>query len=110
MCCLPLLAALTLSAASCSYMKRWEMETGRMTALVKALNWGILSYVLIGHMVDWDQKEKNTVTIGYTLSYHGALLIYYFFYKHSSSSSCCLFAAFTLITLFSLLLYLSLSL
>lgn len=62
MCCLPLQMDLTLCATSCLYMKPWEM--GRTTALVRAVNWGKLGYVLIGHMVVWDEKEK---TVSYIL-------------------------------------------
>lgn len=62
MCCLPLQMELTLCATSCLYMKPWEM--GRTTALVRAVNWGKLGYVLIGHMVVWDEKEE---TVSYIL-------------------------------------------
>ncbi len=35
------------------------METGRTTALVRAVNWGTLGYALIGRMVDWDKEEET---------------------------------------------------
>lgn len=35
------------------------METGRMTALVRAVNWETLGYALIGHMVHWDEREET---------------------------------------------------
>lgn len=60
--CLPLQMDLTLCATSCLYMKPWEM--GGTTALVRAVNWGKLGYVLIGHMVVWDEKEE---TVSYIL-------------------------------------------
>lgn len=40
------------------------METGRNTALVRAADWGKLGYVLIGHMVDWDEEEQSTLLKG----------------------------------------------
>lgn len=49
------------------------METGRTTALVRAVNWGRLSYVLIGRMVDWDQKKETEQSVGAVMSH---------FYKH----------------------------
>lgn len=60
MSCLPLQTDLTLSAAaSCLYVTWGEVETGRMTALVRAVNWETLGYALIGHMVHWDEREET---------------------------------------------------
>lgn len=40
---------------------------GRTTALARAVNWGMLGYVLIGHMVGRDKEEENTLLIGLKL-------------------------------------------
>ena len=32
---------------------------GRTTARERAVNWEKLGYVLIGHMVDWGEKEEK---------------------------------------------------
>lgn len=46
------------------------METGRTNALVRAVNWGKLGYVLISHVVDLGRLKKrgeNTLLRGLTL-------------------------------------------